>query len=147
MRLDSPAKNAQPGCDLQTHTQQPHHLSGISLSHLHTLIAWWCNMYSQSRGTVISERSAQVIWHLFVPTSPPLHGRRALWAVPLPFGCLGQTHTTVVEPLDRTLWEKTGKSRDQMTISLSAIKMSLQWPRILQHVFFICINYIQFSIL
>lgn len=51
----------------------------------------------------MSERSAQVIWLSFVPASPSLHGRCTLWAVPLPFGCFGQTHTAVVKPLDRTI--------------------------------------------
>lgn len=35
--------------------------------------------------------------------APPLHGRCALRAVPLPFRGLRQANTAVVEPLDRTL--------------------------------------------
>lgn len=40
--LDSPAKNAQPGCDLHKHTHSSHTIfqASLSLSHLHTLIAW-----------------------------------------------------------------------------------------------------------
>lgn len=41
--------------------------------------------------------------------APPLHGSRALGAEPLPFGCLGQAHTAIVEPLNGALETEPGE--------------------------------------
>lgn len=40
---------------------------------------------------------------LFMAAASPLHGGRTLRTVPLPLRSLRQTHTAVVEPLDRTV--------------------------------------------
>lgn len=55
---------------------------------------------------------------LFVAAAPPLHGGRALRAVPLPLGRLGQADAAVVEPLDGTLRTQTasesGRTRETL---------------------------------
>lgn len=50
---------------------------------------------------------------LFVAAASPLHGRRTLRTVPLPLRSLRQTHTAVVEPLDRTVCVVTA---DHLTV-------------------------------
>ena len=52
-------------------------------------------------------RAADRLNSSFVAAASPLHGRRTLRTVPLPLRSLRQTHAAVVEPLDRTLQQKT----------------------------------------